>query len=413
MKDNETLKTAVVIVAAGRGSRMGKDVAGPKQYEAIGQKTVLQTTVEQFLAIDLIDFIQIVIHVDDQEIYDRQVMTDSRILPAVVGGKTRQESCRKGLEALSYHEPTNVLIHDAARPFVSAPTIHRVLNSIGPGVAVVPSRPVPDTLRRASTADADALEALETVSRDHIHLSQTPQGFVFDEILSAHRKVVELGHSDLTDDAAVGEAAGMRVILTHGDSNNFKITTPDDLIRARQMTKTKTEVAAPDFRTGIGYDIHRTKPGRSIMLGGIKIDSQLELEGHSDADVALHAITDALLGTIGEGDIGSHFPPSEPEWRGASSDRFIEHACRLIGQSGGEIRHIDLTIICETPKIGPHRERMRRSIAQLCGMAVERVSVKATTNETIGTIGRKEGIAALATATVLLKEPVEGTRDTA
>jgi 2-C-methyl-D-erythritol 4-phosphate cytidylyltransferase/2-C-methyl-D-erythritol 2,4-cyclodiphosphate synthase len=338
----------------------------------------------------------VVIHADDRALYETAMEQHQMLLPPVIGGTTRQESVLRGLQALEAHAPHKVLIHDAARPFVTTRIIDEVLGAIGPGCGALPASAVADTLKRA---DIDLL-VTGTVSRDQLYAAQTPQGFVFSEILAAHREAALTGRTGLTDDAAVAEAAGMKVRIVPSPRSNSKLTTQDDLEGARM----RLGRILPDVRTGNGYDVHQLEPGSGVTLCGVHMAHDRKLKGHSDADVGLHALTDALLGTIGEGDIGSHFPPSDMQWKGASSDRFLAHAVELVRKRGGTITHLDVSLICEAPRIGPHREAMRARIAQIAGVDIFRVAVKATTNEKIGFIGRGEGIAAIATATAVFGE---------
>ncbi|TDP48022.1 2-C-methyl-D-erythritol 2,4-cyclodiphosphate synthase [Zavarzinia compransoris] len=312
--------------------------------------------------------------------------------PFVAGAADRQGSVLAGLEALAAlpRPPDLVLIHDGARPFVDMPLIDGVLAALKHHPAALPAVAVVDTLKRGDDGLAGG-----TVPRDGLYRAQTPQGFRFDAILDAHRRFEGDG---LTDDTALAEAAGLAVALTPGREENFKVTTEDDLARARHQALT----ALPDIRTGSGFDVHSLGPGDGVWLGGVKIPHDQSLIGHSDADVALHAITDAVLGAIAAGDIGQHFPPSDPQWRGAASSRFLAHAAGLVAARGGAIAHVDLTIICERPKVGPHRAAISSRIAGILQIAPDRVSVKATTTERLGFTGRGEGIAAQAIATVRL-----------
>ncbi len=386
-------KNAAVIVAAGRGERLGA-TGGPKQYRMLAGKSVLQRTLDCFTKHPAIDIVQVVIHPDDRALYDAAVHQHEKLADPVGGGVTRQQSSRAGIEAVAAKSCVNVLIHDAARPFVSAQTIDNVLSGIASGTCALPACAVSDTLKRAK----DNGEFVETVSRDGLHFGQTPQGFVMTDALTAHKKAAENNLHDFTDDAAVGEWAGLSVVLVEGDRNNFKITTQEDMAMAQQKAD---KARIPDVRTGNGYDVHQLIPGKTVTLCGIEIPHTKSLSGHSDADVGLHALTDALLGTIGEGDIGSHFPPSDEKWKNAASDQFLIHATELVRGAGGSITNLDITLICEAPKIGPHRQEMRMRVAEIAGIDVNRVSVKATTNERIGFVGREEGIAAIATATVV------------
>jgi 2-C-methyl-D-erythritol 4-phosphate cytidylyltransferase / 2-C-methyl-D-erythritol 2,4-cyclodiphosphate synthase len=391
------ISNAVVIVAAGRGERMG-GAGGPKQYRDLVGETVLSRSAQAFLDHPEIGVVQIVIHADDAALYEQAMFHatghhSGRLLPPVTGGRTRQESVLCGLSALRNRQPRKVLIHDAARPFVTREIIDGVIAGIAPGMAALPGNAVADTLKRAG---ADMIVET-TVSRDHLFGAQTPQGFMFSEILAAHEKAVASGQNAYTDDAAVAEAFGLAVRVVPSTAVNIKLTTESDMETARLRLMTNV----PDVRTGNGYDVHQLMPGDHVTLCGVRIAHDQSLKGHSDADVGLHALTDALLGTIGEGDIGSHFPPSDERWRGAPSDIFLRHAVSLVRERGGTITHLDVTLICEAPKVGPHRDAMRSRISAIAGVAVERVAVKATTNEKIGFIGRGEGIAAIATATAV------------
>ena len=386
-------KNACIIVAAGRGSRIGTS-GGPKQYRLLAGKAVLQHTIDAFATHTDIDAIQVVIHADDREQYENAVALETTgLLPPVVGGSTRQASCKAGVDALEGRYD-KVLIHDAARPFVSHTVITSVLEGIEPGTCALPATPIADTIKRADNSGS----VIETVSRDGMYTAQTPQGFILSEISEAHERAAGQRDVEFTDDATVAEHSGITVRLVAGDRANFKITTQQDLEAAEAIMKTKAPIA--DIRTGSGYDVHTLGPGNSVVLCGVDIPHTQALQGHSDADVGLHALTDALLGTIGAGDIGSHFPPSDDKWKGASSNQFLRHAVELVAAEGGSITNLDVTIVCEAPKIGPHRDVMRARIADVASIDLVRVSVKATTNEKIGFIGRGEGIAALATATV-------------
>jgi len=376
-----------LIVAAGRGSRFGGPL--PKQYAQLGGQTVLRHSLEAFRATTGINQLRVVIGSGDETHYEAAV--EGLGLPAPVqGGATRQQSVLNGLEVLSMAPPDFVAIHDAARPFVRPVDIQACLDAAAtPGIsgAVLGVR-LADTLKRVGDG-----AIRETVPRANLWRAQTPQVFRFAALLEAHRAVASLGASEasaLTDDAAVAERAGLRVVMVAGSEDNSKITTNDDLRHALTM----------ETRTAFGFDVHGFGPGNAVMLGGIAIPHAQALAGHSDADVALHALTDALLGTISAGDIGKHFPPSDPQWRGASSDRFLRHAVELVATRGGRIVHLDLTLICEAPRIGPHRDAMVASIARIAGIDSGRVSVKATTTEGLGFTGRREGIAAQAVATV-------------
>ena len=375
-----------LIVAAGRGTRSGGGI--PKQYQSIAGRSVLARAVQPFLDHREISQVRVVIHADDFARYGESVADHAKLGPPIVGGDTRQDSVRRGLETLEGDRPGLVLIHDAARPLVSGEVIGRVIAGLGDSQAVLPTLPVAETLKRVEDAIVSA-----TVRRDGIHTAQTPQGFRFEAILAAHRRAAP---GAFTDDAAIAEAAGIAVKAVAGDPANFKVTTADDIERVTQMLSTR------ETRTGIGYDVHAFGDGDHVVLGGVGIPHERSLAGHSDADVVLHAITDALLGALADKDIGAHFSPSDPEFAGASSDRFLSFACDRLRQRDGDIANLDVTVIAEAPAIGPHRDAMRARIAEICGIDVDRVAIKATTNEKLGSIGRGEGIAALATATIHL-----------
>jgi 2-C-methyl-D-erythritol 4-phosphate cytidylyltransferase / 2-C-methyl-D-erythritol 2,4-cyclodiphosphate synthase len=377
-----------LIVAGGRGSRFGGPL--PKQYALFEGQPVLRRTLAVFRAAPGIDRIQVVIGPGDEAHY--AAAAAGMDLPSPVqGGASRQHSVLNGLEALAAEPPDLVAIHDAARPFVRPADIAACLKILTtPSVdGAVLGVPLADTLKRLD--DGGAIS--ETVPRARLWRAQTPQVFRFPALLAAHRAAASLGADDataLTDDAAVAERAGLRVVMVAGHDDNRKITTAQDLQQATTM----------ETRTALGFDVHGFGPGNAVMLGGVAIPHAQALAGHSDADVALHALTDAVLGAVGAGDIGKHFPPSDPQWRGASSDRFLRHAVGLLEAAGGRIVHLDLTLICEAPRIGPHRDAMVDSIARIAGIARDRVSVKATTTEGLGFTGRREGIAAQAVATV-------------
>lgn len=378
--------TLALIVAGGRGVRAGGGI--PKQYRMLAGAPLLRHTVARFAARPLIDGICVVIHPDDRALYDTAVDC-FELLEPVHGGATRQESCRNGLEALEPYQPANVLIHDAARPFVDAGTIGRVIDALSEETpAALAAVPVADTLKQAD----DANRVASTVDRTDLWRAQTPQGFRFAAILAAHRQ--EAGHNH-TDDAAVAEAVSLPVALTLGNAENIKVTTAEDFALGERI------LGVVDLRTGTGFDVHPFKDGDHVMLCGVAVPHDRGLAGHSDSDVGLHALTDALLGTIGAGDIGAHFPPSDPKWRGTDSSVFLQHAADLVRDKGGTIRHVDLTLICEAPKVGPHREKMRARLAEILSLDIGRISVKATTTDGLGFLGRREGIAAQAATTVL------------
>lgn len=377
-------KIAILIVSAGKGERLGGGL--PKQYRALGGISVLRRTITALSGCGDAQ-IQVVIGAGHDEAY--AAATAGLALPApVIGGASRQESVRNGLEALAGDPPDFVLIHDAARPLVTEGLVRRVIAALEAGAdAAIPMLAVADTLRRQ---EADG--RWTTVPRDGAFRAQTPQGFRYAAILAAHRAHTA---EAVTDDMALADMAGLSVVRVEGEETNMKITTQDDMDHAARLL-----AAGAEFRTGYGLDAHRFTEGDHVWLCGIKIPHDQALLGHSDADAGLHALTDAILGAIGAGDIGQHFPPTDERWRGAASDKFLAHAASLVTEAGGAIAHCDVTLICERPKVGPHREAMRARIAEILGLDVSRVSVKATTTEGMGFTGRREGIAAQAVATV-------------
>ena len=383
---------AAVIVAAGRGERAGADV--PKQYRPIGGEPMIRATLRAFLAHPGIDFVQPVINPNDRDTYQHAIAGLEDVLPPVAGGVTRQASVRAGLEALASHRPGLVLIHDAARPFVSGALIDRAIGAGRTCGAAVPGIALADTVKSID----DRATVTETLDRSTLRIVQTPQAFSFNLILEAHRRAVAAQRESFTDDAALAEWAGQRVSVFEGEADNLKVTTGDDFARA-EMTRL---AALSDVRTGNGFDVHAFAEGDHVMLAGIRIPHSRGVTGHSDADVALHALVDAILGALAEGDIGAHFPPSDPQWKGAASDRFLAFACERVRKRGGAIAHLDVTVVCETPRISPHRDAMRAHIADIANVAIDRVAVKATTSEKLGFAGRGEGIFAMATATIRL-----------
>jgi 2-C-methyl-D-erythritol 4-phosphate cytidylyltransferase / 2-C-methyl-D-erythritol 2,4-cyclodiphosphate synthase len=385
---------AAVVVAAGRGTRAAGDL--PKQFRQVGGEIMLSRTLSMLVEHDLVGVVQPVIHPEDQDLYRAAVtgISNEALLSPTFGGATRQASVRAGLEALSERNPDIVLVHDAARPFASAALVSRAVEATQRSGAAIPTLPITDTVK---TVDAQGT-VRTTLDRATLRLVQTPQGFAFPALLDAHRRAAAAGRDDFTDDAALAEWAGMKVNVFAGEPGNIKITSPEDFARSEAMQF----AALGDVRTGSGIDVHAFGPGEHVMLGGIRIPHDRSLVGHSDADVALHAITDAILGALADGDIGAHFPPSDPQWRNASSDRFLAFAVDRVAKRGGRIAHLDLVIVCEAPRIGPHRDAMRARIAELAHIGIGRVAVKATTSEKLGFTGRGEGIAAYATATVRL-----------
>ncbi len=375
-----------LVVAGGRGERFGGAV--PKQYRRLGGRPLIRHSLEAFRRHPGVGAVRAVIHPDDRLLYDEAV-EGLELLGPCHGGKERQDSVRLGLESLSAIAPERVLIHDAARPFIDQATIGRVIAALDEAPAAIAAVPVSDTLKRGSDG-----RVLGTLERSGLWRAQTPQGFRFAAILGAHRAAA--GEA-LTDDAAVAERAGLAVKLVPASEENFKVTTEEDFRRAERLFASVSEQ-----RVATGFDVHRFGPGDKVMLCGLAVPHSQGLVGHSDADVGLHALTDALLGTISAGDIGSHFPPSDPQWKGAPSARFLSHAAALLAARGAAIVNVDVTIICERPKIGPHRAAMAARLAEILGIAVERVSVKATTTDRLGFTGRGEGISAQAIATVRL-----------
>jgi 2-C-methyl-D-erythritol 4-phosphate cytidylyltransferase / 2-C-methyl-D-erythritol 2,4-cyclodiphosphate synthase len=382
---------AVVVVAAGRGSRAGGDL--PKQYLQFAGEPVIRSSLSLFAWHGEIGAVQAVIHPDDRPLYEA-ASSGLQVLPPVPGGATRQASVRAGLEALTRRAPDIVLVHDAARPFCSSSLVSRAIAAAANSGAAIPAIEVTDTIKRI---DPDGRVA-ETMDRALLRAVQTPQAFAFRPLLDAHRRATMEGRHDFTDDAALVEWAGVKVTVFAGESGNVKLTTDEDFSRA----EARRIASLTDLRTGTGFDVHAFGDGDHVMLGGVRIQHDRGLSGHSDADVAMHAIVDAILGALADGDIGKHFSPNDPRWKGASSDQFLKFAVDRVAKRGGRIAHLDLTIVCEAPRIGPHRDAMRQRIAAIAEIAVERVAVKATTSEQLGFTGRREGIAALATATVRL-----------
>jgi len=381
-------KTAALIVAAGRGQRFGGGL--PKQYRHLAGVPLLRHSLRAFAAHPEVDRVRAVIHPDDREFYDAAAQGLDLDAP-VAGGASRQDSVRLGLESLADSPPARVLIHDGARPFVSAAVIGRVIAALESTPGAIAALPVVDTLKRAKGTNISRTE-----DRSGLWGAQTPQGFRFAEILAAHRAAAG---EELTDDAAVAERAGLAVALVEGSRENMKVTSQEDLEIAERWLRGG---ASQETRVGQGFDVHAFGPGDHVTLCGLRIDHTAGLVGHSDADVGLHALTDAILGALGAGDIGSHFPPDDPQWQGADSGVFLKHARDLVTAHGGRILHLDLTLICERPKVGPHRTAMTARVAELLDLAPDRVSIKATTTEKLGFTGRGEGIAAQAVATVAL-----------
>ena len=385
-------RVSLVIVAAGRGARLGGAV--PKQYLSCAGRPLLCHTIEALTLAHQFASATVVIHPDDRGLYDAAVArldpaAAAALTPPVSGGATRQRSVRNGLEAQADFGPDIVLIHDGARPFASRELISKAIEAARRHGAAIPATPVTDTVKEV---DGEG-RIVASPDRASLRAVQTPQAFRFGLILEAHR---EAARADLTDDAAVAEAAGHSVFVFDGDLDNVKVTTMRDLREAEARLSSR----ASEVRVGQGFDVHAFAPGDGVWLGGVLVPHDQKLEGHSDADVALHAIADAIYGALGEGDIGAHFPPSDVRWRGADSAIFLAHAAERVRARGGAIANIDVTLVCEAPKIGPYREAMRARIAEIAGIAVARTGVKATTSERLGFTGRREGIACLAIATI-------------
>jgi 2-C-methyl-D-erythritol 4-phosphate cytidylyltransferase/2-C-methyl-D-erythritol 2,4-cyclodiphosphate synthase len=383
---------AAVVVAAGRGLRAGGDM--PKQYRHLAGEPVIRASLRLFAQHPEVGMVQPVIHPDDAARFGAAA-AELKLLAPVFGGATRQASVRAGLEALAPLRPDLVLIHDAARPYASAALVTRAIAAVEATGAAIPVMPLADTVK-AVDRTGRLIEA--TLDRTVLRTVQTPQVFTFGPVLDAHRRAAESGREDFTDDAALAEWAGLKVAAFAGEAGNVKLTTAEDVARA----ECDHAAALADTRIGSGFDVHAFAAGDHVMLAGVRIPHDRGLTGHSDADVALHALTDAVLGALADGDIGAHFPPTDPQWRGAASDRFLAFAVERVRARGGRIAHLDLTIVCEAPRIGPHRDAMRARIAAIAGLEVDRVAVKATTSERLGFTGRGEGIAAMATATVRL-----------
>jgi 2-C-methyl-D-erythritol 4-phosphate cytidylyltransferase / 2-C-methyl-D-erythritol 2,4-cyclodiphosphate synthase len=376
-----------LVVAAGQGSRFGGPL--PKQYLPLGGANILRHAVAALAEHRRVANVLVAIRPEDRALFGKSV-AGLAVMPPITGGAARQDSVRLGLEALVAYRPQRVLIHDGARPFPDQRLVDRVIDGLDKAVAAIPCLPLRDTIKRAEGGTIR-----ETIDRSALWRTQTPQGFHFDAILAAHRAAIG---RELTDDAAVAEAAGLVPLIVDGSEDNLKVTTPEDLAAAERLIAARQG----DVRVGQGFDVHPFAPGDHLWICGVRVPHGMSLAGHSDADVGLHALTDAVLGAIGAGDIGMHFSPSDPRWRGAASDRFLSRAVELVRARGGAIAAVDVTIICERPKIAPHRAAMVERITGILGITSDRVSVKATTTEKLGFTGRAEGIAAQAVATVRL-----------
>ena len=393
------MRASALIVAAGRGERVTAETGDrtPKQYRIMGGAPVLRWTLSAFLSHPSIGRVVTVINPSHRQLYEEAVAGLEGRFTWVAGGATRQKSVRAGLRALQTANGRRVLIHDAVRPFASQKLISGVMRELENANAVLPVMPPTETLKRVVNG-----VVTETLERVGLVAAQTPQGFRLADILDAHARAALEERHDFTDDAAVAEWAGLPVRVMQGEAGNVKITTAEDLAAAERRLTMQQNTAFGDVRTGHGFDAHALGPGDHMMLCGVRIDAKQGLSGHSDADVGLHALTDAILGAIGDGDIGLHFPPGDRRWKGASSDRFLAFAAKRVAALGGAVAHVDVTLICEAPPIAPHRAAMRGTLARILGIDMGRVSVKATTTEGLGFTGRGEGIAAQATATIRL-----------
>lgn len=384
-------RTAAILVAAGRGLRAG--TGGPKQYRSIGGQPVVYRAMEPFCRHPEVSDVQPVVNPDDATSFSDAVRGLQYLAPAK-GGATRQASVHAGLEALVSSRPDIVLIHDAARPFVSAGLISRAIDAAAATGAAIPAIPVADTIKLVD--GKGHIEA--TPERARLRIAQTPQSFRFEAILDAHRRAAREGRHDFTDDAALAEWTGLTVATFEGDAANMKLTTPEDFVREEARLASQLG----DIRTGTGYDVHAFGDGDHVMICGVRVPHTRGFLAHSDGDVGLHALVDAILGALADGDIGSHFPPSDMKWKNAASDKFLKYAVERVTARGGRIANLEVTLICERPKIGPLRDQMRARIAAITGLDIARVAVKATTSERLGFTGREEGIAATACATIRL-----------
>ncbi len=394
-------RVAIVVVAAGSGSRASAAGEAPKQYRRLAGRAVLARTLDVFLAHPAVTRVVVAIGASHEDLWTEataDLRADPRLAAPVSGGATRQASVLAGLRALALDATDLVLVHDAARPFVTADILDRCIARLAEAEGALVAVPVVDTMKRAEPDGRIAA----TVSRDGLWAAQTPQGFRFAALHAAHEKAAAEGLDGFTDDAAIAEWAGLDVRIVEGDAANLKITTNADLARAEARIMLDRFAATADIRVGSGYDVHAFTEGSGVTLCGVTIPFDRKLLGHSDADVAMHALTDAILGALGDGDIGAHFPPSQAQWKGCDSAVFLRDAVERVEKRGGMLAHVDITIVAEAPKVGPHREAMRARLAEILGIALDRVAVKATTNEKLGFVGRQEGIAALATATVRL-----------
>lgn len=381
------MSIAAIIVAAGRGTRAG--AGAPKQWRSLGGRPVLERTVSCFQRADIARII-VVLHPDD-------MITGLRLfggrVTLVAGGETRSGSVKNALESIDPKEISKVLIHDGARPFADPDLISRVINALDSAPAAAPAIPVTDALWRGAEGIVSGTQA-----RDGLYRAQTPQGFALQPIVDAYRAADHAAGQLAADDVEIARAAGLPVTIVAGAEENFKITWAEDFARGEKLIERERKM---DIRLGNGYDVHAFTEGDAVILCGVQVPHHKALLGHSDADVAMHALTDAIYGALAQGDIGRHFPPSDPQWKGAASDIFLRHAGDLAREMGFTISNVDVTIVCERPKIGPHADAMMDRLAQILQIDVTRVSVKATTSERLGFTGREEGIASIATATLI------------
>ncbi len=385
------MRVAAVIVAAGRGHRAGEGL--PKQYRLLGSRSVLARTLDVFAEHARIDRCVVVINPCDEALFRQAVPNWASRETPVHGGETRQQSVLMGLAALRESPPEFVLIHDAARPFLTPDLLDRLIGTLGEKDAVIPAQPISETIKRVRSD-----RICDTIDRTELWAAQTPQAFKFQDILAAHEKAASSHSEQFTDDASVAEWAGIAVDIIVGDPGNKKLTTAEDFQEAEaKLTRSHPD---PKFRIGTGFDVHAFDSGDAVILCGVSIPFERSLKGHSDADVAMHAATDAIYGALADGDIGTHFPPTDDRWKGVSSDVFLSHACGLVRGRGGRVGNLDITVICEVPQISPHTARMRERLSEIMGVSLDRVSVKATTTERLGFTGRSEGIAAQASVTL-------------
>ncbi|MEM7618872.1 MAG: bifunctional 2-C-methyl-D-erythritol 4-phosphate cytidylyltransferase/2-C-methyl-D-erythritol 2,4-cyclodiphosphate synthase [Pseudomonadota bacterium] len=420
---SKLLNNAALIMAAGQGTRAytSKNKA-PKQYRHLGQMCALEHAVNTFINHNDISAVCVVIHNEDKDLYFKTShIKSNKIMEPIFGGPTRQTSVFNGLQALASYHPQNILIHDAARPFITDVLITNLIAALQKHSGVIPALPVTNTLKHVESKNTapknSSFKIVQTIPRTNLWQAQTPQCFHFEKILAAHQQASQSGLDDFTDDASIAEWYGLDVNVIDGDPSNRKITTPDDFIWAEMHLQQTQQEAKPMsfhksqsriFHAGSGFDVHAFNKAtdntkQHVTLCGVKIPHTHSLAGHSDADVGLHALTDALLGAIAEGDIGTHFPPSDPQWKEASSDIFLRDAMERIQKHDGIVHNVDITLICEHPKIGPHRDAMRTRLADIMEVPVTSISVKATTTERLGFTGRGEGIAAMASVSVSLQ----------